>query len=109
MRNFTFAVTALLFTLTLSAQTFDDLRVVGAGGKSIITWHGQADLQLLQFELGHSWSPRTTVALAGGVANLWQPRSWFGNQYHDGNEPVRALTASALLRHAWRPGARLRP
>lgn len=109
MRNFTPAVTALLFTFTLSAQTFDDVRVVAGGGKSITTWHGQADLQLLQVELGHTLSPRTTVAIVAGAANLWQPRSWFGELYHDGNEPVRALSASALVRHAWRPTARVRP
>ncbi|HEY0372716.1 MAG TPA: acyloxyacyl hydrolase [Thermoanaerobaculia bacterium] len=98
-----------LLAMSLSAQTFDDLRVVGAGGKSITNWHGQADLQLLQVELGHSLSPRTTVAIVAGVANLWQPRSWFGDFYRDGNEPVRALTASVLVRHAWRPNARVRP
>ena len=109
MRNLTIAITALLCTLTLSAQTFDDVRIVGAGGKSIPTWHGQADVQLVQVELGHSLSPRTTVAIVAGAANLWQPRSWFGELYHDGNEAVRAFTASALVRHAWRPGARVRP
>lgn len=114
MRNFTIAVLALLsfstpFARSLSAQTFDDIRLVAVGGKSSTTWHGQADLQLLQLELGHSYSPRTTFALVAGAANLWQPKSWFGNLYGDGHESVRAVSASLLARHTWRPGAKIRP
>lgn len=112
MRNFTIALLTLLLTLfavSTFAQTIDDVRVVAAGGKSSTTWHGQADLQLLQLELGHALSPRTTVALVAGAVSLWQPRSWFGDQYHDGNESVRGVAGSVLVRHTWRPGARLRP
>ncbi len=112
MRNFTIALLTLLLTLfaaTTFAQTIDDVRVVAAGGKSSATWHGQADLQLLQLELGHALSPRTTVALVAGAVNLWQPRSWFGDQYRDGNESVRGVSGSVLVRHTWRPGARFRP
>ena len=108
MRNLTIAAFALL-SFSLSAQTFDDIRLVAVGGKSATNWHGQADLQLLQFEMGHALSPRTTVALVAGAANLWQPRSWFGNQYGDGNESVRAMSASLLLRHTFRAGSRVRP
>lgn len=108
MRCFTIAVT-MLFAFSTSARTIDDVRVVAAGGKSSTTWHGQADLQLLQLELGHALSPRTTVALVAGAVNLWQPRSWFGDLYHDGNESVRGVAGSVLVRHTWRPGARLRP
>jgi hypothetical protein len=54
-------------------------------------------------------SPRTTVALVGGAVNLWQPRSWFGDRYGDGNETVRGVTASVLLRHAFRSGGSVRP
>jgi hypothetical protein len=109
MRSFTIAALALLAMSSVSAQTFDDLHLVALGGKSSTSWHGQADLQLLQFELGRMLSPRTTVALVAGAANLWQPRSWFGNQYRDGNESVRALAASLLLRHAFRAEGNVRP
>ena len=108
MRSLAVAVLVLLSS-TSSAQTFDEMRLVALGGKSSTTWHGQADVQLLQFELGHRYSPRTTFAIVGGVANLWQPKSWFGDQYGDGNESVHALSASLLVRHAWRPDARVRP
>jgi Lipid A 3-O-deacylase (PagL) len=108
MRNFTIAV-MMLFAVSTPAQTIDDVRLVAAGGKSISTEHGQADLQLLQIELGHALSPRTTVALVAGAVNLWQPRSWFGDVYRDGNESVRGLAGSVLVRRTWRPGARFRP
>jgi hypothetical protein len=31
--------------------------------------------------------------------SLWQPRSWFGDQYGDGNETVHALAGSLLVRY----------
>jgi lipid A 3-O-deacylase len=109
MRSFTIAAFALLAVCGGSARAFDDMNLVAVGGKSSTNWHGQADLQLLQVELGHALSPRTTVALVGGAVNLWQPRSWFGDQYRDGNESVHALAASLLLRHAFRSGGNVRP
>ncbi len=108
MRSFTIAVCVVL-AVSVSAQTFDDVRFIAAGGKSNTNWHGQADVQLLQFELGHSLSPRTTIAVVGGLANLWQPRSWFGDLYGDGNENVRALSLSLLIRRAWRERSNVHP
>ena len=108
MRNFSVAMFAVL-AVSLSAQSFDELRLVAVGGKSITNWHGQADLQLLQLELGHSLSSRTTVAIVAGAANLWQPRSWFGEQYGDGNESVRAFAVSALVRREFREKSSVRP
>lgn len=76
----------------------DRIGVILAGGKSIATWHGQADLSVISFELAHPLSARTDVALAFAPVNLWQPRSWFGEQYGDGNENVRGLSFSILGR-----------
>jgi Lipid A 3-O-deacylase (PagL) len=97
---------ALLLALPASAQ-ISDVRVLATGGKSITTWHGQADLQALQLELGHALSPRTAVALQAGTFNLWQPRSWFGNEFGDGHEPVRAVSAALLIRRAFRTQSRV--
>jgi hypothetical protein len=104
-----FALALALLTLPLSAQTLDEVRVVAVGGKSATTWHGQADMQALQIELGHALSPRTTVAIVAGGVNLWQPRSWFGNQYGDGHESVRGLAASLLVRRAFYAHAKVHP
>lgn len=108
MRSFTIAAFALL-SFSLSGQTFNDIRLFGVGGKSATSWHGQADLQMVQLELGHAFSPRTTVAVVTGAANLWQPKSWFGDLYGDGHESVRALSASLLVRRTFRTQSRVRP
>lgn len=97
---------ALLVALPLSAQ-ITDVRIAATGGKSVTTWHGQADVQALHLELGHALSPRTSVVLQAGTVNLWQPRSWFGDQYGDGNESVRAVSAALLLRRTFRTESRV--
>src|SRR5688500_10319193 len=94
-------VLCLALALPLSAQ-ITDVRLLATGGKSVTTWHGQADVQALQLELGHALSPRTSVVLQAGTFNLWQPRSWFGNEFGDGHEPVRAISAALLIRRAFR-------
>jgi hypothetical protein len=94
-----------LVPLCATAQTIDDVRVYASGGKSTTSWHGQADLQALNFEFGHALSPRTTVAFVASPTYVWQPRSWFGDQYGDGNESVRAVAVSLLLRRTFRVGS----
>jgi hypothetical protein len=79
-----------------------EVRVYASGGKSITTWHGQADLQAVHVELGRALSPRTTVAVVASPMQIWQPRSWFGDQFGDGNESVHALAASLLVRRSFR-------
>jgi len=100
-------LTLTLVSLPASAQTFDDVRVYASAGKSVTTWHGQADLQGMTVELGRALSPRTTVAVAATPMTLWQPRSWFGDQFGDGNESVHALHAALLIRRTFRPQSRL--
>ena len=99
----------LLVAAVLSLSASAQVRIYGAGGKSTTTWHGQADVQSLNFELGRPLSPRTTVGVVLAPVNLWQPRSWFGNQYADGNESVRAVSASLLIRHAYRERSSIQP
>lgn len=68
------------------------------GGQSHANWHGQADVQALNVEMGRALSPRTDIAFVVAPMNLWQPRSWFGDQYGDGHENVGAISGSLLLR-----------
>lgn len=96
-----------LLTLPLAAQPFDELQISAAGGKSVTTWHGQADVQALHIEMGRRLSDRTTVALVASPMNFWQPRSWFGSQFDDGNETVRAFSLSLLGRRTFRRGSPL--
>lgn len=91
-----------LFSVTASAQTFDRFSVHAAGGKSLKTWHGQATIESLNIEMGRMWTPRTEVALVVAPMYIRQPRSWFGDQFGDGDENVKALSASLLMRRRFR-------
>ena len=84
-----------LFPLIATAQT---ISVYGTAGRSPETWHGQAELQAINIELAHALSPRLDVAFVLSPTQFDQPRSWFGDDYGDGNEHVRAIAGSLLLR-----------
>lgn len=90
---------ALLVLLPAIAGAQSHVVVSVAGGQSHRTWHGQADFQSLNLEIGKALSPRTEIAFVASPMNLWQPRSWFGEQFGDGNENVRAIAASLLVRY----------
>ena len=108
MRRAAFLI-AVAVCLPVSAQTFNDISLYALGGKSTTNWHGQADLQALNLELGHAFSPRTSAGVVIAPMNLWQPRSWFGDLYGDGNESVRAISASVLVRRTWRERESIQP
>ena len=92
----------LAFALTTSAQTFDRIAVNAAGGKSVTTWHGQATVESLNIELLRPLSKHYDVAFVVSPMQIRQPRSWFGDQFGDGEENVRALAGSILFRRTWR-------
>ena len=80
----------------LAAQSFT---VFGTGGQSLKTWHGQADVHSVSFEWARNQTKKTELGVAIEPRSLLQPRSWFGDQFGDGDERVRALSASFLVRH----------
>ena len=84
---------------SLASAELSHVLISAAGGQSHKTWHGQADIQALNIELGKTLSPRTEMAFVASPMNLWQPRSWFGDQFGDGNETVHAIAASVLVRY----------
>jgi len=75
------------------------LNVFLSGGRSIQNWHGQADVDAINFELIRDWSRRTEVGFVVSPMRIRQPRSWFGNTYGDPDETARALSGSLLIRH----------
>lgn len=91
-----------LFSFTLSAQTFDRVSVHAAGGRSLKTWHGQATVQALDVEIARELRPRMELAFVVTPMHITQPRSWFGDQFGDGDEDVRAVSAALLLRRTFR-------
>lgn len=78
------------------AQTHWNVSLVG--GRASMSWHGNADLRSLNLEMTRAISPRTDVAFVLSPTLLDQPRSWFGDQYGDGSENVRALGGYIFLR-----------
>jgi hypothetical protein len=85
-----------------SAQTFDRMNVYGTAGKSMTGWHGQAALQSINFEFGRAMRKHYDVAFVVAPTNVTQPVSWFGNAFGDGDEQVRAISGSLLVRRHWR-------
>ena len=85
----------VLLSLTASAQT---VSFYGTSGRTTKTWHGQADVQTLNFEYAHPLSERTDLAFVLSPMSILQPKSWFGDQFGDGNERVQAIAGSLLLR-----------
>jgi hypothetical protein len=88
-----FLLIALLPTLASA-----EVAVYATGGQSAKTWHGQANMHALNIEIGRALSPRTDLAFVVAPANFDQPLSWFGEQFGDGHEDVRAISGSLLLR-----------
>ena len=97
MRRLILAILVLL--PGIASAEISHVVVSAAGGQSHETWHGQADIRALNLEIGKAFSTRTEVAFVLSPMSLWQPRSWFGDQFGDGNETVRALAAAVLVRH----------
>jgi Lipid A 3-O-deacylase (PagL) len=95
----------LLLSLSASAQTFDRIAGYATGGQSLKTWHGQATIESLSIEGTRALSPRTELAFVFAPMHVNQPRSWFGDQFGDGDENVRAISAALLLRRTFRDGS----
>jgi hypothetical protein len=84
-----------MLPFTAFAQTFS---VYGTAGRSPETWHGHVEVEALHLEYAHPISPRMEVGFVLTPMSVLQPRSWFGDDYGDGDERVRAFSASLLLR-----------
>ncbi|HET7436403.1 MAG TPA: hypothetical protein VFN10_16960, partial [Thermoanaerobaculia bacterium] len=66
-----------LWAAAAQAQFSRDINVYATGGKSLRTWHGQADVELLNIEFRRELSPRYDLSTVIAPANFRQPRSWF--------------------------------
>ncbi|HEX7153383.1 MAG TPA: acyloxyacyl hydrolase [Thermoanaerobaculia bacterium] len=97
-----FVVLTMAAAPDAAAQLFDRpnrINVHLTGGKSITTWHGQADYQALNVETSRAISNRTELGIVVSPMQFWRPRSWFGDQYGDGNEKVYGIAGSLLGRY----------
>lgn len=101
------AALVTLFANRVVAQSFvESIEVAAKGGASLETWHGQMKVGALKASLVHPLSPRTDLSFVVEAMSIDQPRSWFGDQYGDGNESVRALAAALLLRRTFNQDSR---
>jgi hypothetical protein len=91
--------TLLLLLALVPTAASADVTVYASGGQSGKTRHGQATVSALHIELGRALSPRAEVAFVLAPMNFDQPLSWFGEQFGEGNEDVRALSGSLLIRY----------
>lgn len=79
------------------------------GGRSVPTWHGQSTLTSIHFEWSRPFRWNTQFGLEFAPYAIRQPKSWFGDLYHNGHENVSAIEFGATWRKMFRPGASLRP
>lgn len=91
----------------LPVASFADTTVSFVAGRSHASWHGQAEMQALNIEMGRAVTPRLDVAFVFAPTRFDQPRSWFGDQYGDGNEDVNALAGALLVRYRFAEKSRL--
>jgi len=92
----------VLLPLFATAQIVDEVSVYASGGKSVTNWHGQVAVAALNIEFARALSPRTDLGFILSPMSINQPRSWFGDDYGDGDEDVRALGGSLFARRKFR-------
>lgn len=90
--------TLCLLVALLPTLASAEVAVYATGGQSRKKFQGQANVWSVNIEVGRALSPRTDVAFVLAPTTFDQPLSWFGDQFGEGNEDVRALAGSLLLR-----------
>lgn len=101
----TLAILLLVVAPAAHAQLVNRINVYGTAGKSVTNWHGQADMATLNVEFGHAISPRWEFGVVLAPMSIEQPRSWFGNDFGDGNEKVQAIGSALLARRNFFTGS----
>jgi hypothetical protein len=97
MRRFIIIALAL-FPIIAAAQTQHEWTVYAMGGQSFETWHGQMSIASLNVEYAKPLSARTRIGFVVSPMSIRQPKSWFGEQYGDGDENVNAISGSLVVR-----------
>ena len=112
------AICALTFFLLASAANaadYRDLNLYFGAGQSPIGLRGHSVFRTVTLELtAHSklidrWLPNTEAGASLSYSKIRQARSWFGYQYGDPDDHVRAETSYFFLRHNWREASTWRP
>jgi len=91
-----------------------DFNVYLSHGSSITNNHGRSDFTTIHFEVVGTerhltrwvrrWLPDIKTGLDINYSDIVQPRSWFGHQFGDPDDRVRAEAAYLFIRNEWRLG-----
>jgi hypothetical protein len=105
------------FALGAKAGDFTprELSFFVSAGASPINEHGHSVFRTVQLEvvgrskLADRWLGDVDAGAALSYSKVRQARSWFGYQYGDPDDRIRAEAAYFFLRHPWREGASTQP
>jgi hypothetical protein len=107
------------FAFALSARAGDfvprELTFFVSAGASPINEHGHSVFRTLQLEvtgrskLADRWLKNVDAGVALSYSKVRQARSWFGYQYGDPDDRIRAEAAYFFLRRPWREGFSTQP
>jgi len=105
------AILALAIAPVFSqAQLFNRTNVYGTAGKSMTGRIGQADIEAINYELGHAISPRTEFGTTVALMNIHQRKSGYDEQLGVGSRNVPAISSALFVRrHFGSESARIRP
>jgi hypothetical protein len=102
----------LFITIALFASASlyaGDWTITTSAGKSITNWHGQSAVQTVT--VGYiPWHWRG-FDLGVGAAPFFvrQPKSWFSDDYGDGNETIVGPSIRLMASRSWRHNATVQP
>ena len=85
-----------LAAAALTLALVDAVSLQIASGTSITNWHGQADVHSLTVEATRG--SRTEVGVWASPQVVWQPRSWYGARFGDGDEKIYGVALGGVIR-----------
>jgi hypothetical protein len=88
------------FTLAVQGQT-PQWRIYASDGRSMQNWHGQAQLQSINFERSKKYRWNGELGMIFSTHLINEPRNWLGNT-GDGNQNVPAAGVSLMARHRFK-------
>jgi len=114
MKRLRFVVSAFACFVAAAAAadspfTLNRMNVYAFGGKSMTGRIGQADIEAVNFELGHAMSHRTEYGVVIAPMNIRQAKSGYEEQFGDDYHNVRAISTSLFIRRHFGGGSRVRP
>lgn len=93
-----FRLVLVAFLAALPAVAQEQFAVLATGGKSMTSYHGQADLQSWNLEWTRRQWKHTDAGFSLGQEFLWQPKTWYGGHDHMDKEKVHAGNLSLVVR-----------